>query len=469
MKTLYLSETLSEHVACLVKDDHCIEAEAYVPEKSANVDAIYLGQVKRVDKSLNALFIDIGLPTAAYLDMKDLYNQVPTEGAFLLVQIIKAPFLGKGARVTEKINLKMNTAMVYLPLETGLFISNKIDQEKQTSIRDWFMLEDEGLLIRTKGATYSKEAAIALFEQLKTYWQEILLKRKQVKKPGCLFDQRIIGEALLMENSETLTHVLVDSQMLKQRIINRFPDVKERVFYKHDLIAQLAPKIEAFMVSLAQPVILLTKGIEIVVESTEAMTVIDVNSAGFTGKVNTHDSALKINEIAAKGALKAIEARNISGMIVIDFLRMPKKQMHDQIEKLMKMTLKSSDRTTQAYGFSRMGLFEMTRKRTDKSLSHHWFDLTTKQLTKKPSTVYYEFERLLIGFHDEAAIIEMHPDFYQGFINEIEQSSLKEKVKQEIILVENDAINAFNIKHAGSSALINQVIKEKQFKHIDIL
>ena len=364
------------------------------------VGSIFKGVVSRVLPGMQAAFVDIGLERTAFLHVSDLVipsSQLPGdfqrseneprmeniaellyEGQELLVQIIKDPLGTKGARLTTQISLPARF-LVFIPSESSIGISQKIeDEEERQRLRDitesYAQEFGGGYIVRTAAEGVSEEElrVDALF--FKKLWPEIQESAKTAK-PGTLVyeDLPLVIRTLRDRVHDELDRIMVDSKETFKRIsqfASKFvPEVVDRLEYYpgerplFDLYA-----IEDEIQRALEPKVQLKSGGHLVIDQTEAMTTIDINTGAFVGHRNLEETIFKTNLEAAQAIARQLRLRNLGGIIIIDFIDMVDEEHKRQVLRALDKYLQKDKAKTNISGVSALGLVEMTRKRTQESL-----------------------------------------------------------------------------------------------------
>ena len=474
MTTIYLLTQLTEKLHMTTTEASITDLQFIRPNEDVMVGAIFYGRITDVDHQLQASFVDIGLDTPAYLDHRD-YNKADvksglTEGQYIIVQVTKAPYLTKGARLTRKINLTEG-ALVYLPYDAHVNISRKLSDERRNAL--YALLDGQlpkgGVVVRTKADTMSDQTLLCLLETLYTKFQGYLTRANERKKPGQLSSESEIHMRYLEnKNLATVDSIIVDDVKLKRQIEATYKD-KVKVQVKQSVMQTLAPKITDYIERLSTPVIDAGQGVELVVEQTEAMTVIDVNSHSFSSNQSRARSVVAINKQAATQVADVIQKRNLSGMIVIDFIRMTAKKDQQAVMDTLKKATEQDKQTVKLYGFTRMGLFELTRKREATSVMYTLFDQSVSSLSYKLETLCYELERRLVSLKSDAAVVSVTPAFYQAFQQYVDQNVLLERTSAAVYFIQDASTSSFSLLRSGSQALIDTFLLENPSESIDKL
>jgi ribonuclease G len=369
--------------------------ELHVERQSSRglVGNIYLGTVSRVLPGMQSAFVQIGLDRAAFLHVADLWGhrQNPDdakpiektlhEGQKLLVQVIKDPIGSKGARLSTQISIA-GRLLVYLPQETHIGISQRIgDEMERNSLREKLLellndSDDRGYIIRTMAETASDDELSADIEYLRKLWGNIQEQAEGAKAPALLYQDLNLSLRVLRDFvNDEIDRVLVDSRenfhkmrAFATNYIQRFADRLQHYASDRPLF-ELYGVEEEIERALARRVSLKSGGY-LIMDQTEALTTVDVNTGGYVGGRNFDDTIFKTNLEAAQVIARQLRLRNLGGIIIIDFIDMENEGHREAVLAELKKAL-SLDRTrVTVSGFSQLGLVEMTRKRTRESLAH---------------------------------------------------------------------------------------------------
>ncbi len=360
------------------------------------VGNIYLGKVVRVLPGMQSAFIDIGLDRAAFLHIADLRENrgeralaaTPTpiekllfEGQSLMVQVIKDPLGTKGARLSTQISIA-GRMLVYLPHDPHIGISQKIGSESERqALRERLQAltpsdEKGGYIVRTQAEGASDEEILADLEYLKKLWQNVQTGARTLPAPSMLHQDLTLAQRVLRDMvSATTSQILVDSRStcaaLTQWAQTYTPSVAERIkHYAGERPLFDTANIEDEIVRALSRRVDLKSGGYLIIDQTEALTTVDVNTGGFVGGRNFDDTIFKTNLEAAQAIARQLRLRNLGGIIILDFIDMEDLGHREAVLTELKKAL-APDRTRMTVnGFTQLGLVEMTRKRTRDSLAH---------------------------------------------------------------------------------------------------
>ena len=360
------------------------------------VGNIYLGKVVRVLPGMQSAFIDIGLDRAAFLHIADLRENrgeraqaaTPTpiekllfEGQSLMVQVIKDPLGTKGARLSTQISIA-GRMLVYLPHDPHIGISQKIGSESERqSLRERLQAlapadEKGGYIVRTQAEGASDEEILVDLEYLKKLWQNVQTGARALPAPSLLHQDLTLAQRVLRDMVSAKTNqILVDSRSTCAALIQwaqtYTPSVAERIkHYAGERPLFDTANIEEEIVRALSRRVDLKSGGYLIVDQTEALTTVDVNTGGFVGGRSFDDTIFKTNLEAAQAIARQLRLRNLGGIIILDFIDMEDLGHREAVLSELKKAL-APDRTRMTVnGFTQLGLVEMTRKRTRDSLAH---------------------------------------------------------------------------------------------------
>ena len=357
------------------------------------VSNVYVGRVKRVLPGMQSAFIDIGLERSAFLHVADIWEnringdlakpieKVLYEGQSLLVQVIKEPIGSKGARLSTQVSIA-GRLLVYLPQESHIGVSQRIENEaEREALRARLSqllpaVHNGGYIIRTMAETASDKEMLADTEYLSKLWDKLQSQAKISSAPSLLYQELNISLRVLRDFvNEDTTRILVDSRETHQRMTAFAQDYTSGALSRLEHYAGARPLFDLYGVeeeierALSRRVDLKSGGY-LIIDQTEALTTVDVNTGGFVGGRNFDDTIFKTNLEAAQVIARQLRLRNLGGIIICDFIDMDSAEHRSAVLEEFKKAL-SHDRTRiTVNGFSALGLVEMTRKRTRESLAH---------------------------------------------------------------------------------------------------
>ena len=361
------------------------------------VGNVYLGKVARVLPGMQSAFVDIGLDRAAFLHVADLYDgngggrgdlpPVPIErrlheGQTLTVQVVKDAIGSKGARLSTQISIA-GRLLVFLPQDRHIGISQKIGpQELREQLRDRVQrlaTQDGaaagGFILRTNAEDATDEELADDIAYLRAVWATIR-ERALASPPGTLLHQDLsLAQRVLRDlTGEGTQTVRIDSKLQFEALQAFGRRYTPRAVDKLDLYRGERPIFDLFGIeeeiarALGRRVDLKSGGY-LIIDPTEALTTVDVNTGGYVGARNFDDTIFKTNLEAAGAIARQLRVRNLGGIIVVDFIDMVREEHRQAVlAELRKQLARDRVRTTIS-GFTQLGLVEMTRKRTRESLA----------------------------------------------------------------------------------------------------
>lgn len=459
---ILINVTLDEVRVGLLEDGQLVEFYVERKKESSLVGNIYKGKVVKILPGMQSAFIDVGLEKAAFLYVDDIKNEtedfsnfieesqgssqidfssmeIPArkarpdvtisdlieEGQDIIVQITKDPISTKGARCSTYITIP-GRYLVLMPTINHIGISRRISEETERvrlkEIIDEIIPDGYGLIIRTA----SENAGILEFkhdlEFLLMLWQNIQKKKDAAVAPSLLYsDLDLIHRSARDLLSHNVERLIIDSFNEYKHICDYakdfFPELLSRIeFYKDP-----EPIFDVFGVEIdvskgLDRKIWLKSGGNIIIDQTEAMSIIDINTGKYVGKEDLEDTILKTNLEAVKEIAYQIRLRNLGGIIIIDFIDMERTENKERIYNAFLEAMKKDRAKNTILNITELGLIQMTRKRIRESLGRTLCDVCPccegKGCIKSSKTVSYEIIRRLkkSSFKNVSRInITVHP------------------------------------------------------------
>lgn len=349
---------------------------------------IYLGKVVSVLPGMQAAFVDIGEEKNAFLHIKDVLPKVSEItgnknqklsnndikkyvriGMPIIVQIKKDKIETKGARVSTNINIP-GKYVALVPNSNFVTVSNKIENEAEINrlkkIIKENIQEQYGFIFRTAALGKSEKEIIDEIKELDKLYKEIDNRAKKLidggNYPAKVFEIGGITNKIIMGLAEYTEKIDVNDQDVYKFIVNKYPETSKKItlheknenIFSNDILAQIE-KLESRKIWLKC-------GGFITIDRTEALTAIDVNTGKYTGKDSLEQTILKVNKEASIEIAKQLRARDIGGIIIIDYIDMEEEESEKIIVELLEKELKKDRAKTQVVGFTKLHLLEMTRK-----------------------------------------------------------------------------------------------------------
>ncbi|SDK40674.1 ribonuclease E/G [Sediminibacillus albus] len=487
MATVYIHAATSEKIGIVEENGELKELVIDRPGLSGQVGNIYIARVDKLEKGLQAAFIDYDGGKRGFLQKKELpaarmdanlkLENIITEGQSIFVQVQKAAYGNKGAKLTANVTLP-GTNIIYLPFGNYVAVSKKINEPLRGELRDRttaMLSGEEGAIIRTSGHQVPFTDLENELDHLRKQWRMLSTQAHSSNVPARLYEDTAVPERLLRKFSPgTIDSVITDSLDMAKKIRAAFVDLAAITQWNRQLETTLPMSINQLLERAVRRKVSMEKGIELYIDQTEALTVIDVNSAAFTGKSDKGQTAVRVNRIAAKEIVRELRFRNISGIIIIDFINM--KSTKDKADLIKEMTeqLAADPVRTEIYGFTKLGLLEMSRKRELYPLSYLLQDSSqSNQSCFSPSTIAFMMERELIqqaGANAEVLIVEVTAEVHRQFLQLVSLENLADNLGGELYLVKTDQIGSFfKVVYAGSKEYAGQYLTAKPTESIDKL
>lgn len=396
------------------------------------VGNIYQGKVSRVLPGMQAAFIEIGLSRTAFLHASDIQGRGPDntqdengakgkssenihglirQGEELLVQVVKDPLGAKGARLTTQLSIAARF-LVFMPGEEHIGVSQKIEgEEERQRLRDTLTslaadFGQGGYIVRTVAEGISEEEIRADMEFLHKLWDEVQ-ERAKIASPSIMVheDLPLVMRTMRDQVGAEVEKVRIDSrenyELVKKFAAKFIPELESRVEYYpgERPIFDLYNIEDEIQKALSRKVELKSGGY-LIIDQTEAMTTIDVNTGAFVGHRNLEETIFKTNLEATFAIVRQLRLRNLGGIIIIDFIDMIDAGHRAQVMQALEKSLERDRAKSHISEVSALGLVEMTRKRTRESLEHILCEACPtcegKGSVRTAETVCYEIFRELL-------------------------------------------------------------------------
>lgn len=366
MRELYIRRTEGLDIA-VVEDGRLVE---YLPsDQDASAEAIYLGRVERIMPGMKAAFVNIGQERAGFLPLEErTARDLPKlqTGMNILVQVRKEAHGEKGAFLSRDISL-CGEYVLFSPLNRMTAVSSRIVKEKHRKAlkelaRD-ISGDEFGLIMRTASKNADESAIRAEVDELRARWECIRKAAPTAHVPSVLHQPRTTLDLVLADyHPRGIDRICVNDAGMAETLSAYAP-----VTVMGDNLFDVA-RINTQVLKALDRRVWLESGGNLVFDPCEAMTVIDVNTAKFTGKAALSDTVLQTNLEACEEIARQVRLRNISGIIIIDMIDMVSREHHHAVLEALNKAFATDRVKTVVHGFTSLGLVEMTRKRTRPAL-----------------------------------------------------------------------------------------------------
>ncbi|MBW7998396.1 MAG: Rne/Rng family ribonuclease [Candidatus Glassbacteria bacterium] len=404
-RDIIISVALKQTRIAILEEGKMVEFMVDHESELRMVGDIYKGVVRRVLPGMQAAFVDIGLPKHGFLHVSDVnYDLFDTdydsddqssgggrrkprklqaiqdqlqEGQEILVQVTKEPIGTKGSRVSTDISLP-GRLMIYNPFDNRIGISRKIDDNRQRArIKDIvrkIITRNEGVIIRTVAEDTPADEFKNEYNSLKSLWRRIKRQSSQVESPNLVYQEMKLISSLLRDVfNERVDSLVVDSKSEYKRIKDYLKIIAPKLTDRLQLYKQQEPLFTKYNLDdeirkVFSSKVWLKRGGYIVIEQTEALVSIDVNTGRYTGEKNQEQTILRTNLEAAREIARQIRLRDLGGIIVADFIDMESRENKQRVLEEFRHHLKYDRSKTKAFDVSPLGLVEMSRQRVRSSL-----------------------------------------------------------------------------------------------------
>ena len=397
------------------------------------VGNIYKGRVQRVMPGMQAAFVDIGLERTAFLHANDVVRPAQPEaeddalppvpqpvrpvtellhdGQEVIVQVVKDPIGSKGARLTTQLSIP-SRYLVLLPQSRVIGVSARIEDEAERTRLKSLVAELSapeaplGYIVRTNAEGQPAEALGEDLAYLSRVWNIVGKRSREAPVQTCIYEDLSLPLRAVRDLiRKDVEKVKVDSRETYERlqafVAKYMPVLAERIelYTGNRPIFDLYGVEDEIQRALDKEVPLKSGGY-LVIDQTEAMTTVDVNTGSFVGQRNLEETVYRTNLEAAQAVARQLRLRNLGGIIIIDFIDMVDDEHRRQVLRTLEKSLAKDHAKTTVYDFSPLGLVEMTRKRTVESLQRQLSEVCNecsgRGMVKTPETVTYEIFREIV-------------------------------------------------------------------------
>jgi ribonuclease G len=461
-KDIIVSTTPQETKVALLEDG--LVSELFIEREAHRgiVGNIYKGRVTRVLPGMQSAFVDVGLERDAFLYVADVFEELPEnlltpeeqsgaagatrhgpieeklrEGQDVLAQVVKEPLGQKGARITSHVSLP-GRYLVFMPTVEHVGVSRKIvdDDERRRLKTILKEIRQEhgggGFIARTAGASRSPEDFGQDAHYLTRCWDEVRAVASRTRPPALLHRELTLVQRLIRDLlSEDIATIRLDGEPEFRRTVDlvtqlqpelagrvRLHTNRENILDEHGVSAELERALRSK--------VWLGSGGYIVINQTEALVAIDVNTGRFVGKKKLEDTILKTNLEAVKEIVRQIRLRDLGGIIVVDFIDMEERKSRQRVMAALEQELKRDRSPTKLLQVNEFGLVILTRKRVKQSLEHLLCDTCpyctgtgmVKSVPTVCSEIYDEVRKLAEDLRDQELLLRVNPDVARALAGE---------------------------------------------------
>jgi ribonuclease G len=487
-REILVSASSQETWVALLEDRQLVELMFDRPDQGRLVGDIYLGRVEAVLPGIQAAFVDIGTEKAGFLHVSDLnwdedeeenggggnrrsrkfppIQDVVQKGQEILVQVTKEPIGTKGPRLTAQVSLP-GRFLVYMPHSSHVGVSRKIDDRGERGrlrklAKQILPPDSGGMIVRTVGEELTQDTFKKEFKRLREQWLEIDAKAKESPAPSLVRREAKLISGLIRDLfSAKFDAITIEGKDTHQEVVQYVRSVDPDLLGRVKLYSGDEPLFDAMGVQdeiqrAFRRRVGLPSGGYIIIEPTEALVSIDVNTGRFTGKKkkDPEHTILKTNLDAAKEIARQLRLRDIGGIIVCDFIDMDSQENRERVLHELRSHLGRDRARTKAFAVSELGLVEMTRQRVRPSLFQaltavcHTCGGTGRIFT--PATVARTVERTLkrvvVEGKEKRVVVRLHPEVAlhlveeePNFLNRVSRGTrLKLEVRDDPLLKEDE-------------------------------
>lgn len=385
-KGIYIDCAGGNIIACLSDDDRLLEFQMEKRYSRVIVGSIYRGRVENVLNGMQAAFVNIGLEKNAYLYTGDVLvdkndidcANIPTSlnlqiGDEVMVQVVKDASGTKGCRLTTHVSFAGRN-LVYMPTLNISGISRKISdvdlRNKLAEMMSEIKTEEGGFIVRTAAQLSSKDELINEAKYLISRYNEIKLSFSDASSGAVLYEEGDLARRYLRDvYTHDIEKIVVSDRQLYDEVLvdakRRGNGISEKIVF-HDKPTDIfsAYGLREEIDKMLRNKVFLSSGAYLIIDKTEALTAIDVNTGKYTGDRNLETTVFETNVLAAKEIARQLRLRNISGIIIVDFIDMDSEEHRQEVIETLKTALKEDRTKCNVVGMTELGLVEITRKKS---------------------------------------------------------------------------------------------------------
>ncbi|MCC5855843.1 MAG: ribonuclease G [Idiomarina sp.] len=395
---ILINVTPSETRVALVENGILQEIHIEREARRGLVGNVYIGKVSRVLPGMQAAFVDIGLEKAAFLHASDILTHIDNEeeltreqvpvkdisqlvrqGQYIMVQVVKDPLGSKGARLTTDITIP-SRYLVLMPRSEHVGVSQRIDSEAERDRLRKIVAsqadKDVGFIVRTAAEGVGTEELEQDAKFLRRLWEKIGERKKKRAYGGVLYEDlnlaaRVLRDMVGIDVERVRVDARLAFQQLQEFVAEFIPELVDKVeIYEGERPIFDLFDVENEIQRALDRRVTLKSGGSLIIDQTEAMTTIDINTGAFVGHRNLDETIFNTNTEATQAIARQLRLRNLGGIIIVDFIDMQNDDHKRRVLHSLEQALAKDRARTSISGFTSLGLVELTRKRTRESLEH---------------------------------------------------------------------------------------------------
>lgn len=435
MKNIVIESLVNSQKVAVLEDGKL--SELFIESNSSkSVSNIYRGVVKKALKGIEAYFVDIGSDKLAYLSMKK--NEEVKCGQDILVQVNKEAIGTKGAKLNTEISFA-GRYLVYIPSNDRLTISNKIKLEKERfRLKKIVQGVDEEFtgIIRTEAVGCSKEEIEQDIFDLKEKYNTVLKEYKLGIGPKLLYKDLDFASKYVKDNvNDSVLKIIVNNndkyEELKNILGHIDKNYKDKLLLENNKDVFDLYSVQSQIDKCLNRKVWLKSGGYLIIDKTEALTVIDVNTGKFTGNSNLEETIYQTNLEAAIEISKLLRIRDIAGIIIVDFIDMQKNEYKKNLLEVLSKETDKDRRKTNVMGMTKLGLVEIARRREKDSIDNYYlsqcFVCKTGESIKSINRILDEIEKEVMRIKEHTSYIQVKIELNPYVSDEIDKN-YKDKI-----------------------------------------
>lgn len=458
-KTIIANVMPEETRVALLEAGELMEISVERSENGHLVGNIYKGKVKNVLPGMQAAFVDIGWEKNAFLYMGDTGRQAASQhltiGQDVLVQISKDAMGDKGPRATTSLTLP-GRYIVLMPTVDYIGISRRIEEEPERErlrqIAEKIRPTGMGVIVRTVAIGKSQDDLMKDMAYLADMWSILSTRAKRSSAPALIYrDAELVVRIVRDYLTEDVSEFIIDNQQAYNRAVDLLTHISPELVKRVQLYAPTGQESDIFsrfnldvqLDSLRNRRVDLACGGYLVIDHTEALTVIDVNTGKFVGNTNLSETVFQTNLEAAEQIVRQLRLRDIGGIIIIDFIDMDKAEQRADVLAVLERELKKDRTKSHVFGFTSLGLLEMTRKKARQNINGMFYSQCPyclgKGRIKSPATVVLDIKRDLrkLTKHSRPGgrlLIQVHPQVAEFLTRQGELKRLEQEIARTLTI-----------------------------------